>query len=71
MQGNVKATLLGPESPHVSKIRNFYIKEILIKISRKNPDLDAVKIAIRKATTELNTEKEFRSVIVYADVDPG
>jgi primosomal protein N' (replication factor Y) (superfamily II helicase) len=71
MTGNVNAVMLGPESPHVSKIRNYYIKEILIKINRNNPELEAVKQAIRKAMTELNTDKIYRSVIVYADVDPG
>ncbi len=71
MQGNVKATLLGPESPYVSKIRNFYIKEILVKVSRQNPDLESIKSAIRKSFLELSTDKIFRSVIVFADVDPS
>ncbi|OYU95283.1 MAG: primosomal protein N' [Bacteroidetes bacterium B1(2017)] len=71
MQGNVKATMLGPESPYVSKIRNFYIKEILVKISRTNPELESIKQAIKKAMADLGQEKVFRSVIVFADVDPG
>lgn len=71
MTGAVKATLLGPESPYVSKIRNWYIKEILIKVNRNSPDLESVKLEIKKAMNELNTEKNFRAVVVYADVDPG
>jgi primosomal protein N' (replication factor Y) len=71
LNGEISAQILGPESPHVSRIRNFYIKEILIKINRNNPDLEAVKKTIRNKMNALGEEKVFRSVIVYADVDPG
>jgi primosomal protein N' (replication factor Y) len=71
LTGKVDGSLIGPESPYVSKIRNFYIKEILIKISRKSPSLEQSKLHIKQAISELATEKVFRSVIVYADVDPG
>jgi primosomal protein N' (replication factor Y) len=71
LTGKVDGSLIGPESPYVSKIRNFYIKEILIKISRKSPSLEQSKLNIKQAISDLATEKVFRSVIVYADVDPG
>ncbi|MDZ4667900.1 MAG: primosomal protein N' [bacterium] len=71
LTGKVEGAIIGPESPYVSKIRNFYIKEILIKINRKSPNLEQSKLHIKQAMNELNTEKVFRSVIVYADVDPG
>ncbi len=71
LNGEINAQILGPESPHVSRIRNFYIKEILIKINRNNSDLEAVKKSIRQKMNALGEEKVFRSVIVYADVDPG
>ncbi|MDP1727846.1 MAG: primosomal protein N' [Bacteroidota bacterium] len=62
--------LLGPESPHVGRIRNQYLKEILIKINRKNPELELLKQHIRKSMEHLNEDKIYRSVYVYADVDP-
>jgi primosomal protein N' (replication factor Y) len=71
LTGKVDGNIIGPESPHVSKIRNFHIKEILVKISRKSPSLEQSKINIKQSISELATEKQFRSVIVYADVDPG
>ncbi|MDP3929386.1 MAG: primosomal protein N' [Bacteroidota bacterium] len=71
LNGEITAIMLGPESPHVSRIRNFYIKEILIKINRNNPDLEAIKKTIRTKMNVLGEEKIFRSVIVFADVDPG
>jgi primosomal protein N' (replication factor Y) len=71
LQGEINAIILGPESPHVSRIRNLYIKEILIKINKANPDLDGLKRNIRSKMNLLGDDKVFRSVIVYADVDPG
>lgn len=71
LHGEINAIILGPESPHVSRIRNLYIKEILIKINRVNPDLDGLKRNIRSKMNLLGEDKIFRSVIVYADVDPG
>lgn len=71
LQGEINAIILGPESPHVSRIRNLYIKEILLKVNRANPDLDAIKRLVRTKMNALHEDKIFRSVMVYADVDPG
>lgn len=71
LQGEINAVILGPESPHVSRIRNLYIKEILLKVNRTNPDLDAIKRLVRTKMNALHEDKIFRSVMVYADVDPG
>lgn len=62
--------LLGPESPHVGRIRNQYIKEILIKINRNHTELDLIKQQIKINIQSLNEDKVLRSVYVYADVDP-
>ncbi|MCG9881679.1 MAG: primosomal protein N' [Bacteroidia bacterium] len=71
LNGEINAMILGPESPHVSRIRNFYIKEILLKINRTAADLDGIKRLVRTKINMLSEEKVFRSVVVYADVDPG
>ena len=65
-----KIILLGPESPHVGRIRNQYLKEMLIKIKRNDSDLVAVKQHIARSMELLKEDKLFRSVTVYADVDP-
>jgi len=61
--------LIGPASPHVSKIRNYYIKEILIKIDRNNKMAGQLKFFIRQQMQKLQEQKAYRSVILFADVD--
>lgn len=59
--------VLGPEYPVVSKIRNYYIKEILIKL-RRDPKLPEAKRKIAQMIKALlQTHKQIRVVV---DVDP-
>jgi len=61
---------LGPQEALISKIRNMYIWEILIKFERNKVDLDKVKTIIREKTIELRQQKEFRNLRIIFDVDP-
>jgi primosomal protein N' (replication factor Y) len=61
--------VLGPEYPLVSRIKNLYIKQILIKIERPSP-LKNFKQTILKAAGELQQIREFGQVRVILDVDP-
>jgi primosomal protein N' (replication factor Y) len=63
--------LIGPQSPYVSRVKNFYIKEILIKVDRNNKNLPALKFFIKNCINDLLTQKEYRRTIIYADVDPS
>ena len=67
----VQAIIMGPSSPYVSKIRNFYIKEILLKVNRNSPHLPALKLQVKKCIKKLQEDKIFKTAIVYADVDPS
>lgn len=62
------AFVLGPEFPPVSRIRNQFHKNILIKIPPKQ-SLGKTKEAIRKIDTSFNAVKDFRSVRVILNVD--
>jgi primosomal protein N' (replication factor Y) len=62
--------IIGPESPHVSRIRNQYIKEMLIKVDRNATYLQELKRFIREQITQTQTTDAFKRVIIYADVDP-
>lgn len=62
--------VLGPESPVVNRIRNQYLKDIIIKLEKDNINLKAVKEMIRIEMQEVCTQKEFRQVTIVADVDP-
>ena len=64
-----KSNILGPEFPYISRIRNKYLKSLLIKI----PDdysLSGVKKIIKKSINSLHSISEFRPVRIIVDVDP-
>ncbi|MDD4425287.1 MAG: primosomal protein N' [Mariniphaga sp.] len=62
-------TVLGPEFPMVSRIRQWYIKEIWLKI---NPgySLDGIKEYIRRTAAIVVRKKENRQGVIHIDVDP-
>ncbi|WP_296381739.1 primosomal protein N' [Winogradskyella sp.] len=63
-----KSNVLGPEFPPVSRIRNLYNKNILIKIPQ-NQSLAKTKEAIIKIDNSFNAVKDFRPVRVVLNVD--
>lgn len=63
-----KANVLGPEFPPISRIRNLYNKNILVKIPQKQ-SLAKTKEAILKIDNSFNAVKDFRSVRVVLNVD--
>lgn len=63
-----KQHVLGPEFPPVSRIRNQYLKNILIKIPQKQ-SLSKTKEAIIKINNSFFSIKDFRAVRVILNVD--
>ena len=63
-----KSNVLGPEFPPVSRIRNLFLKNILLKIPEKQ-SLSKTKEAIIKIDNSFNAVKEFRPVRVILNVD--
>jgi primosomal protein N' (replication factor Y) len=63
------ARVLGPEYPMVSRIRNLYIKNILIKFEIKASH-KAVKDIIYDAIYKMQEIKEYRSILINPDIDP-
>ncbi|TXG34504.1 replication restart helicase PriA [Seonamhaeicola maritimus] len=61
-------SVLGPESPPISRIRNQFHKNILIKIPKKQ-SLAKTKEAIIKVNNSFSSIKDFRSVKVILNVD--
>lgn len=61
--------VLGPEFPGVSKVRNYYLKEVLIKLE-KDISQSKVKQFIRQQIENSFQIKEFKSLIIQPDVDP-
>ena len=63
-----KDKVLGPEPPPVSRIRNEYHRNILVKIPRKQ-SLEKTKKAILKVQTTFSSISQFRSVKIVINVD--
>ena len=61
--------ILGPEYPNVSRIKNFYIKNLLLKIETTHSFSKAKKILISNISS-LKQDNRFKSIQITLDVDP-
>jgi primosomal protein N' (replication factor Y) len=61
--------LMGPEYPLISRVRNNYIKRIILKID-KDKSVARVKDEVRKCLAELHRMDALKSVGITVDVDP-
>lgn len=61
--------VLGPEEPLISRIRNEYLRSIMIKIPG-NLSLEGTKKTIRRTLDSFHAIPQFRSVKVTVNVDP-
>ncbi|HVZ55442.1 MAG TPA: primosomal protein N' [Chitinophagaceae bacterium] len=62
--------LVGPAEPVVARVRNQYLRELLLKLPRDARLLAQCKQDILEQVALLHQAKRFRSVVVVADVDP-
>ncbi|SHK62447.1 replication restart helicase PriA [Hymenobacter psychrotolerans] len=65
-----REAVLGPEAPYIFRIRNFYLQEITIKLSREHTVLKAAKADILDAINAIRDQKEYKQARFVADVDP-
>ena len=68
LRRSLKAGVLGPEFPPISRIRNQYHKNIMVKIG-PNQSLVKTKEAIQKIENSFLSIKDFRAVRVVMNVD--
>lgn len=68
LRQHLSVPILGPEEPSVSRIRNEYIRTLLIKIPNEAP-LTGTKKTIRKILDSFEGIAEFRPVKVTVNVD--
>jgi primosomal protein N' (replication factor Y) len=61
--------VLGPESPVISQVQLWYIKNILIKIERERPPAKAKQLIVG-AIEKIEKEKGASSLRIAVDVDP-
>nr|WKN34972.1 primosomal protein N' [Tunicatimonas sp. TK19036] len=61
--------VLGPEEPLISRLRNQYLIQLVIKLE-KHLQLRAIKTILRDESVKLCKEKAFKKTNVVIDVDP-
>ena len=61
--------ILGPEYPNVSRVKNFYIKNLLLKIETTHSFSKAKEILFSKISI-LKEDNRFKSIQITLDVDP-
>lgn len=68
LKQNLKLPVLGPEEPIISRIRNEYIRTIVIKIPQEQP-LIGTKKTIQKILDSFESVSQFRAISVAVNVD--
>ncbi len=62
--------ILGPEFPLIGRIRNYFIKTILIKIERDGISGQKVKQVLKEVLIHFEADKLNKGSIIQIDVDP-
>lgn len=65
---NLQIPVLGPEEPAISRIRNEYIRIIMIKIPNE-ASLQAIKKTIQKILNSFDVVSQYRTIKVAVNVD--
>lgn len=60
--------VLGPETPHISRIKSLYINQIVIKYE-KTLSPTKLKTYLQKVVNDLKKIKDYKSAVVVMDVD--
>ncbi len=61
--------VMGPAAPVVNRVRNQYLMELLIKLPLDMKQIQRYKQLIRNQFNLLLTQKQFKGVVMIADVD--
>lgn len=62
--------VLGPEAPLVSRIRNYYIQTILIKVEKEGVSVQKIKEALQNILLNFDADPSNKGVYIMIDVDP-
>ena len=69
IRDNFKGVILGPVYPQISRIKNKYHKEFLVKL-RNLDELNKFRSVIQKIYKSFDSISKYRSVRIIIDVDP-
>ena len=64
------SALTPPFEPSVARLRNYYLQDMVVRISPNPKEVKRVKAILRKAVAQLNVTPKLTGVRVVLDVDP-
>jgi primosomal protein N' (replication factor Y) len=62
--------VLGPQSPLIGRIRNYYIQTIIIKMDWTNQSVLKIKSLIKEKISDFELDKINTGIFIQVDVDP-
>lgn len=62
--------ILGPQSPLIGRIRNYYIQSIIIKMDWKNQSVAKIKTLLKDKVSLFEADKANKGAYLVIDVDP-
>lgn len=62
--------VIGPEFPLIARIRNYYIRSIMLKFEKDGISINKAKAIVRDVITQFQTTKLSKGSVVQPDVDP-
>ncbi len=65
-----KERINGPVDPVINRLRNLYLKEIIVRLEPSGLSLSGVKDLLWALRDDINQQKAFKGVSVVFDVDP-
>lgn len=70
LKQNKNIQVVGPATPMVSRIRNYYHRDVLIKLPHDNNEIKRTKKSILYITKQVEIQQEIRGVKFVIDIDP-
>ncbi len=62
--------VLGPTEPGISRVRSYYLRDILVKLERNKRVIDGTKNLLLEVSQRLQKEKGMSGIKINIDVDP-
>lgn len=63
------ARVLGPDKPVIGRVQSMYIRKIVLKLEN-NSSIQKVREIIAAAENNFYVQRDFKSLVLYYDVDP-
>lgn len=61
--------ILGPSIPFVSKVNNYYLREVMLKTTPQQKDINAIKKHLHHLIEDIRAKKEWKAVEIKVNID--